>query len=79
MAKITANGATEVAKVRAIKPGYDSKYLFAINSKGVVLCRRTTGEYGTGYTVYERNVQPATKISLVALIVSRGYKVIGDA
>ena len=78
MAKITANGATEVAKVRAIKPGYYSQYLFAINSKGVVLWR-TTGEYGTGYTVYERNVQPATKISLVALIVSRGYKVIGDA
>lgn len=78
MAKITANGAREVAKIRAIRTGSDLKYLFAINSKGVVLWR-TTGEYGTGYTVYQRGVQPATKISLVALIVSRGYKVTGDA
>lgn len=71
MAKISAGGATEIAKIRATRNGYD--YLFAINSKGTVLYR-ITGDAGTGYTIYDRHREP-TRAALLALLARNGYAV----
>jgi hypothetical protein len=73
MAKITANGAKEVAKIRAKRGPHE--YLFAINSKGTVLYR-VTGEYGGGYVVFQRKTAPISHLGLEALVVRSGYTVI---
>ena len=79
MAKISANGATEVARIETRFKGSgqdESRYLWVVNSKGVVL-RRLTGEYGSGYTVYRRH-QTASRNLLVALARRAGHEVIAE-
>jgi hypothetical protein len=81
MAKITANGATEVARITTrfthtnAAPGYEeSRYLWVINSKGTVL-RRLTGEYGSGYVVRARKLPPS-RDTLLALAEKAGHQVV---
>ena len=71
MAKITANGATEVAKIATLGPG-GARYFWVINSKGVIL-RRATGPFGSGYTVYSRKNTP-TRATLIAVIRRAGHQ-----
>lgn len=72
MAKITANGATEVVKVRTIAP-CGLTYLWAINSRGTILSR-ITGTLETGYTVYSRKNKP-TRDALVKVINRRNHRI----
>lgn len=61
MAKISARGAREVArlKVRSAFPG-GGEYLYVMTTDGRVL-RRATGDAGTGYTVRLRVKDPAKR------------------
>jgi hypothetical protein len=71
MAKISANGATEVAKIRTTSHGGRVSYLWVINSKGVILWRQS-GEYGSGYTVQSRHNEP-TREALMKAIARMGH------
>ncbi len=53
MAKISANGATKVAEVRATNPRTNSETVYVFCSDGRVLSRMA-GSIGTGYTVMQR-------------------------
>ncbi len=55
MAKISANGATKVAEVRAKNPATGSLTVYVLCSDGRVLSRMA-GDSGTGYTVMTRKV-----------------------
>ena len=50
MAKISARGCTEVARVTASNPTTGTRAIFVLRSDGKVL-RRNTGDAATGYTV----------------------------
>ena len=76
MAKISANGAHEVARIRAISPaGYT--YIWIMTSDGRVLTR-TTGELSDGYTVAHRGLRRSlrTREALLRIAQIRGYRVI---
>lgn len=76
MAKISANGATEVAKLKVrSQAGYE--YLYVMTSDGRVL-RRATGDAGTGYSVQARKISPAKRTAevLTQLVGMLGYTVI---
>ena len=71
MAKITANGATEVARIKTTSGRYSC--LWVINSRGTVLWRYT-GDNGS-YTVKHRNVKPVTRERLIELAWAAGHRV----
>jgi hypothetical protein len=72
MAKITANGAHEVAKVKAHSRA-GGEYLYVMCSDGRVLWR-PTGESGSGYTVLYRGVkQERRNLATLQQIVTRVY------
>ena len=73
MAKISSNGATEVAAINTKSPA-GTEYRWAINSRGVVL-RRWRGEPGTGYTIFVKlRQQVATRATLLAIIKLEGHE-----
>lgn len=75
MAKITARGAREVARIAARNPGTGARYLYVITSDGRVLWRPAgPGEH---YTVIGRRVPPARRNRelLVQLAERRGLAV----
>jgi len=60
MAKISANGATEVARVTTRnRHGY--RYIWVMTSDGRVLQRCTDQQIGSGYTVLRRRIQPGDR------------------
>lgn len=88
MAKITARGATAVAKLRAQKtipadePGGEAvtyTKIYALCSDGRVL-HRVTGEYGSGYTQRGKVRDPKlrNKEFLETIIKRDGYTVLGE-
>ena len=75
MAKITAYGATEVARIRTRDPA-GHEHLWVINSRGIVL-RRPTGIPGTSYTVYRRlAARLATRDKLAVVAELAGHAII---
>ena len=75
MAKISANGATEVARIQAISPaGYT--YLWVMTSDGRVLSRASGT--GDGYTVAARGLRRSLRVreTLLRIAQIRGYRVI---
>jgi len=78
MAKITANGATEAARIRTTSHEGRVTYLWVMNSKGTILWRQTAASgYATGYTVYSRRNKPATRATLVSVAERIGHTVTG--
>ena len=76
MAKISANGAHEVARINVTSPaGYP--YLWVMCSDGRVLSR-ATGELSDGYTVAQRGLRRSlrTREALLRIALIRGYKVV---
>jgi hypothetical protein len=76
MAKISANGAHEIARIRVASPaGYP--YLWVMCSDGRVLTR-ATGELGDGYTVAYRGLRRnlRTREALLRIAQIRGYRVL---
>ena len=76
MAKISANGAHEIARIKVTSPaGYP--YLWVMCSDGRVLSR-ATGELGDSYTVYLRGLRRSlrTREALLRIAQIRSYKVV---
>jgi hypothetical protein len=74
MAKISANGAHEVAAINTVSPA-GTKYRWAINSRGTVL-RRWRGDLDTGYTLFVKlRREVATRATLLKLIDIEGHAI----
>jgi hypothetical protein len=75
MAKISANGATEKARIKTKSPG-GYEYLWVMTSDGRVL-RRVIGEVSTGYTVFRRNWRgDRTQAVLSVMAAGLGHTII---
>jgi len=76
MAKITANGAHEVARIRVTSPA-GFPYLWVMCSDGRVLSR-ATGELSDGYTIAVRGLQRhlRTREALLRIAQIRGYRAV---
>lgn len=74
MAKISANGAHEVARIKVTSPG-GYPYLWVMCSDGRVLSR-ATGELSDGYTVAVRGLSRSlrTREALLRIAQIRGFK-----
>jgi hypothetical protein len=77
MAKISARGATEVARVRGQREGADFQMIYVMCSDGRVL-RRSTGEFGSGYSVRGKVSRPENRTAeyLRAIVKRDGLKVV---
>ena len=77
MAKISAYGAHEVARIRVTTPGNNYGQLFVIASDGRVLTRFTDG-ISNGYRVYGRIKDPSKRTGefLTGLLEKRGYQIV---
>lgn len=75
MAKITANGDVEVARIKTLGPsGYP--YLWVMTKKGRIL-RRTTGAFGTGYSIWLRHWNgDLTEAALIQLAQTNKHEVV---
>ena len=78
MAKISANGAHEVARIKATFSGNHTR-IFVITSDGRVL-GRWTGDLNSGYVVILRNIPPECRNSdnLRHYVKILGYAVRGS-
>lgn len=72
MAKISARGAREIARITATRPGASGRYLYVLASDGRVLTRYSGGQASSAYKVRGRirNPDARTRESL-ALVVKR--------
>lgn len=79
MAKITAHGAREVARIKVTTPGNNYKQLFVIASDGRVLTRYTDG-ISNGYRIYGRIKDERKRNSafLRDLLIRRGFTIVED-
>lgn len=76
MAKISANGATEMARIKSRKANSNIEWLWVMCSDGRIL-RRTTGDLGTGYSVYRRGWNgDRTQAVLVEMARAAGHEVL---
>ena len=77
MAKISARGATEIARVKAHSEAADVDYLFVLTSDGRVLSRYA-GENGSGYTLAHkvRNPDNINQAFLERFVGLRGLTVL---
>jgi hypothetical protein len=77
MAKISAYGATEVARVKVVNSSGEFPRLFVLTSTGKILTR-LTGELSTSYTIVHRIKRPSarTEQGLLNYVAIRGYTVI---
>jgi len=76
MAKISANGATEVARINVTRADGGYTYVWVMTSDGRVLSRaRGTGD---GYTVAQRGLRRnlRTREVLLRIAAIRGYRVV---
>lgn len=73
MAKLNSTRFREVAKVAAIEPTTQVRYLFALRSDGTVL-RRQTGEFSTPYSAWRKSKLLTTKQQLLDLVTEAGYE-----
>ena len=78
MAKISAHGAHEVARIKATIPGNHYSQLFVIASDGRVLSRYT--DISSGYRIYGRIKDPSKRTAefLRVLLEKRGYHIAGQ-
>jgi len=79
MAKISANGAHEVARIKVTTPGNNYGQLFVVASDGRVLTRYTDG-ISSGYRIYGRIKDPSKRTGefLRVLLEKRGYHIVED-
>jgi hypothetical protein len=77
MAKISARGATEVARLRVTNGAGKFPRLFVMTSDGRILTR-LTGELGTGYTVATivQSARNRNESYLRGYVLNRGYVVV---
>lgn len=77
MAKISANGAHEIARIRVEHLISGQPYLWVMCSDGRVLSR-ATGELSDGYTVAARGLRRhlRTREALLRIAQIRGYRVV---
>lgn len=76
MAKISARGAQEVARITAASPG-GARYIYVMASDGRVLYR-PTGDAGSGYSIHGRKAAPIdrTRKELIRRANADGREVI---
>lgn len=75
MAKISANGATEMARIKSVSSN-GTEFLWVMCSDGRVL-RRLTSYGGTGYSVYRRGWKgDKTQAVLIEMAQACGHKVV---
>jgi hypothetical protein len=79
VAKISARGAREVARITATRPASGGRYIYVLTDDGRVLYR-AVGVVGTSYTIRGRIKNPASRTrDMLALVVKRdGLTAEGD-